>query len=101
MKYFNPKLMFEWCRAHIPAISAETFAWLAIVLMHSATVPSLVSTLVGLSDRMPTLDLVLLTWSGLVAMFIQAVIQRNMIQLVTISVGFMMQSLLLALIFFK
>jgi hypothetical protein len=42
-----------------------------------------------------------LTWAGLAALFAQACVQRNMLQIITIAVGFMMQSGLMALIFFK
>jgi hypothetical protein len=50
---------------------------------------------------MPTVDMVLLTWMGLVCLFAQAAVQRNMLQIITISGGFMIQSVLMALIFFK
>jgi hypothetical protein len=76
-------------------------AFLAVVLIHSATIPTLLAVLTGLSDRMPTVDLVLLTWAGLTALFAQACVQRNMLQIVTIAGGFIMQSSLMALIFFK
>jgi hypothetical protein len=44
---------------------------------------------------------VLLTWAGLTALFAQACVQRNMLQIITISVGFILQSSLMALIFFR
>jgi hypothetical protein len=45
--------------------------------------------------------MVLLTWMGLACLFMQAAVQRNMLQIITISAGFMVQSVLMALIFFK
>lgn len=98
---FNVKNLMAWFRTHMISLSAETLGWLAVVLIHSATVPTLLAVLTGLSDKMPTVDLVLLTWAGLVAMFCQACVQKNMIQIVTISAGFMLQASLMALIFFK
>jgi len=91
----------EYLAHHLAPISAETLAWLAVVFLHSATIPSLVAVLTGLGDGMPTVDMVLLTWMGLVCLFAQAAVQRNMLQIITISGGFMIQSVLMALIFFK
>jgi hypothetical protein len=45
--------------------------------------------------------MVLLLWAGLVALFMQAAVLNNRLQIVTISVGFMLQSVLMALIFFR
>lgn len=101
MPNIDARKIADWIAAHVAPVSAETFAWLAVVLFHSATIPTLLAVLTGLSDRMPTVDLVLLTWAGLGALFIQAAIQKNMLQLISISVGFMLQASLMALIFFK
>jgi len=71
-----------------------------VVLLHAATLPGLITVMLGWTDRMPQIDMVILTWSALVAMFVQALIQRNLLIAVTIAVGFMLQALLMALIFF-
>lgn len=101
LKNIDVKKIIDWLQAHLSPISAETLGWLAVVLIHSATIPTLLAVLTGLSDRMPTMDLVLLTWAGLTALFAQACVQRHMLQIVTIAGGFIMQSSLMALIFFK
>ena len=101
MPNIDIKKIAERVAQHVAPISAESFAWLAVVLFHSATIPTLLAVLTGLSDRMPTVDLVLLTWAGLAALFVQAAIQKNMLQLISISVGFMLQASLMVLIFFK
>lgn len=82
-------------------ISAETTGWLAVVVLHAATVPSLLAVMAGLTDRLPGVDLVLLLWTGLTLLFIKAAVQKDMLNLVTIGVGFVIQSSMLALIFFK
>jgi hypothetical protein len=64
-------------------------------------VPTLLAVLTGLSDRMPTVDLVILTWAGLTALFAQAAVNRNFLIMITITVGFILQAALMALIFFK
>ena len=98
---FDVKRLLTWLQDHMAPISSETLGWLAVVLIHSATIPTLLAVLTGLSDRMPTVDLVLLTWAGLSALFAQACVQKNFLQIITISVGFMLQAGLMALIFFK
>lgn len=95
------KKLQKWAINIIAPISAETLGWLGVVLVHCATIPSLLAVLSGLSDRMPSLDMVLLLWAGLAALFIQAAVLNNRIQLFTISIGFMIQSVLMALIFFR
>jgi hypothetical protein len=101
MQWLDIKKWVDYLALHIAPVSAETLAWLAVILLHSATIPSLVAVLTGLSDGMPTVDMVLLTWLGLACLFMQAAVQKNMLQIITISGGFMLQSVLMALIFFK
>lgn len=101
VKDFDVKKLLDWLQAHMVPLSAETLGWLAVILIHSATIPTLLAVLTGLSDRMPTVDLVLLVWAGLTALFAQACVQRNMLQIITISAGFIVQSSLMALIFFR
>ena len=40
-------------------LSAEAVGWLAIVFVHCATIPSVLSLMIGLSDKLPSLDVVL------------------------------------------
>jgi hypothetical protein len=97
----NVEIIQKWVVDHVAPISAETLNWIGIVLIHSATIPSLLAVMTGLSDRMPPIDMVLLLWAGLVALFMQAAVLNNRLQIVTISVGFLLQSVLMALIFFR
>jgi hypothetical protein len=90
----------SWLSLHFPEASAASLHLTAVVLLHSATIPSLVTVMLAWTDRMPQIDMVILTWAALVAMFVQALIQRNLLIAVAIAVGFMLQALLMALIFF-
>ena len=85
----------------ISVISAETFGWLAALVLHASTIPSLLAVMAGLTDRLPGVDLVLLVWTGLTLLFVKAAIQKDMLNIVTIGVGFIVQSAMMALIFFK
>ena len=82
-------------------VSSETFGWLAIIVLHSATVPSLLAVMAGLTDRLPGVDLVMLVWTGLTLLFVKAAVQKDMLNVVTIGFGFIIQAVLMALIFFK
>jgi hypothetical protein len=82
-------------------VSSETLGWLAIVLLHAATIPSLIAVMGGLTDRMPPLDMVLLVWTGLTLLFVRAAVLKDMLNLITIGFGFILQAALTALIFFK
>jgi hypothetical protein len=85
----------------VSKVSAETFGWLGVVILHASTIPSLLAVMSGLSDSMPPVDLVLLVWTGLGLMFVKAAVQKDMLNLVTIGIGFIAQATMLALIFFK
>ncbi len=91
----------EFIQTKISVISAETFGWLAAIVLHASTVPSLLAVMAGLTDRLPGVDLVLLVWTGLTLMFIKATIQKDMLNIVTIGIGFIIQAVMMALIFFK
>jgi hypothetical protein len=82
-------------------VSSETFGWLAIIVLHSSTVPSLLAVMAGLTDRLPGVDLVMLVWTGLTLLFVKAAVQKDMLNVVTIGFGFIIQAVLMALIFFK
>jgi hypothetical protein len=82
-------------------VSAETLGWLAVIVIHAATIPSLLAVMAGLTDKMPAADIVLLAWAGLTLLFAKAVVQRDMLNITTIGFGFIVQSALMVLIFFK
>jgi hypothetical protein len=82
-------------------ISAETFGWLAVIVLHASTIPSLLAVMSGLTDRLPGVDLVLLVWAGLTLLFVKAAVQKDMLNVITIGFGFIVQAVMMALIFFK
>ena len=90
-----------WLEQHLPKVSAETLGWLAVVLIHCATIPTLLALLTGLSDTVPNLDIVLFMWAGLVLLFFRAVVMRDLLNIITIGVGFITQAVIMAMILFK
>ncbi len=101
MQNFNIQQFKDTIAATISKVSVETFGWLGVVVLHSATIPSLLAVMSGLTDSMPPVDLVLLVWTGLALLFIKAAVQKDMLNLVTIGIGFIAQATMMALIFFK
>ena len=90
-----------WLEQHLPKVSAETLGWLAVIIIHSATIPTLFALLTGLSDNVPNLDIVLFMWAGLSLLFARAVVQKDMLNIVTIGLGFIVQATIMAMILFK
>jgi hypothetical protein len=86
---------------HFGKISADTLGWLAAILIHCATIPTLLALLTGLSDRTPSLDIVLFMWAGLVLLFGRAIILKDTLNIITIGVGFIAQASIMAMILFK
>lgn len=82
-------------------ISADTLGWLAAILLHAATIPTMLALITGLSDRPPSLDLVLFMWSALVLMFLRAIVLKDNLNIITIGLGFIVQAVMMALVLFK
>ena len=97
----NINKLKEFVSTKISVISAETFGWMAAIVLHASTIPSLLAVMAGLTDRLPGVDLVLLVWTGLTLLFVKAAIQKDMLNIVTIGLGFIVQAVMMALIFFK
>jgi hypothetical protein len=90
-----------WLEQHLPKVSAETLGWLAVVVIHCATIPTLLALLTGLSDTVPNLDIVLFMWAGLVLLFFRAVVLKDMLNIITVGLGFIVQAVIMAMILFK
>jgi hypothetical protein len=74
---------------------------LAVVILHSATLPSMLAYSQGLTNDYLPIDMVLLLWTGLMLLFIKAVIRKDMLNVITIGAGFAVQAGILALTLFK
>jgi hypothetical protein len=82
-------------------LSVETLEWLAILVLHAATVPSFLAVMAGITDDFPAVDLVLMLWLGLALLFVKAAVRKDMFNVVTVGFGFMLQAVMMALIFFN
>jgi hypothetical protein len=85
----------------VKSVSAEAVAWAAIVIIHLATVPSLLAVMSGYSHDLPPADLVLMIWLALILFLIRAALKRDILQMLTIGLGFAAQASMMVLLFFK
>lgn len=92
---------YAFARDHLGNISSHTLGWLTIVLLHLSTIPMLFSILLGQSDRMPPVDLMIFVWSGLITLFFKSLIEKNFLYIATICVGFVAQTVIMSLILFR
>jgi uncharacterized protein with PQ loop repeat len=99
--FFDLNQWVKNIKEHAPQVSAETMGWIAVILLHLATIPTMIAILTGLTEKMPPVDLVLFSWAGLFCFFIKATIQKDLLNIVTIGFGFFVQAALLALVVFK
>lgn len=91
----------DFVRNKLGKVSADTLGWLANIALHCATIPSLLALMTGITDKAPSVDLVLMLWASLGLLFFRAVLMKDLLNIVTIGVGFMLQAMALVLIFFK
>jgi hypothetical protein len=99
--YSIVNLIKDFITNKLGKISAETLGWIANICLHAATVPSLLAFMTGVTDITPSVDVVLMLWAALGLLFFRAVLLKDLLNIVTIGVGFMIQAVTLVLIFFK
>lgn len=98
---FNVSDVKTFFETHFRKLSAETIGWFAVVLLHCATIPPVVGLLLGISDRLPTIDVVFFIWAGLLLMFLRSLVLKDTLNIITIGVGFIVHAGLLGFLVFK
>ena len=77
---------------------SEIGGWIGMILIHGATVPTTMSVILGYSSELPPLSMVLLVWSGLFLFLLRAIVAKDTLYIVSNSIGFFFNTILLALI---
>ena len=98
---FDLQKIIEYCKVHITQATAETIAWVGILLIHAATIPTMIALMAGLTDKTPPVELVLFIWGGLALFFVKAAIVKDMLNVITIGFGFIVHAVILSLVLFK
>ena len=79
---------------------SELSGWIGMILIHSATLPVTLGIILGYTDTLPPASMILLVWSGLFLFLIRAIAQNDKLYIITNSIGFFFNSILLILIVF-
>jgi hypothetical protein len=93
--------LFNIIKEHITHISAHALGWIAIVMLHFASFPTLWAVLTARTDRLPNIDIMIFVWAALTTLFIKALLEKDRLYVTTISIGFVAQTVLMGLILFK
>lgn len=95
------KTVITFLKEHLGKVSAHTLGWITIILLHFSSVPTLLAVLMGKTDMLPPVDIMVFVWSALITMFFKALIEKNSLYIATICLGFAAQTVLMSLILFK
>ena len=79
---------------------AEVAGYVGMVLIHGAIVPTTVANIMGWSDAVPPVDMVIMLQVGLFLFLIRSIAQKDMLYIISNAFGFFTQSVLLAIIVF-
>ena len=96
-----PSKIYVFFQDHLGHISAHTLGWITIIVLHFASIPTLLAVLMAQSDKLPPVDLMVFVWAGLLTLFFKSLIERNFLYIATICMGFAAQTLIMGLILFK
>lgn len=96
-----PRWIWYFLRDNLGRVSSHTLGWITILLLHFSSIPTLVAVLMAQSDKLPPVDLMIFVWSALITLFFKALIERNVLYLATICLGFAAQTVIMSLILFK
>ena len=72
--------------------------WAGMCFVQAATLPTTINYLLGYSDKLPPLSMVLLVWIGLALYFVRAYSERNVLYMTSNGFGFVVNTVLLACI---
>jgi hypothetical protein len=79
----------------------EICGWVGLVLIHGSTVPATYGAIKGEAVILPPLSMVILIWSGLLLFFIRSAIMKDKLYMLTIGIGFFLQSVMLGFLVLK
>ena len=106
MKFFEyiskfVNLVYTFFKDHLGHLSAHTLGWITIILLHFASVPTLLSMILAQNDKLPPYDLMIFVWAALTTLFFKSLIEKNFLYVSTICLGFIAQVVMLGMIVFK
>jgi len=97
---FFKRLWLEF-KASIRKVTIDGIGWTALLALHAVTIPSMLGLMAGVTDNTPPIDMVIILWVALGLFYLKSILERNITSIVIIGMGFIAQSVLMALVFFK
>ena len=94
-------VIYTFFKDHLGHLSAHTLGWITIILLHFASVPTLLAMILAQSDKLPPYDLMIFVWAALTTLFFKSLIEKNFLYVSTICMGFIAQVVMLGMIVFK
>lgn len=86
---------------YISTISERVLSVSAIVILHCIFVPTLLAFLNSLSDKLPSLDSVLLVTIALTIMTLHAIVKNDRLLIITHMIGFITNLVILSMVVFR
>ena len=93
--------IYNFAKENLAKVSAHTLGWVAIILLFLANIPTLLAVLMGKSDILPPVDLMVFLYAGMIALFFKALIEKNSLYIATICLGFASHAVMQSLILYK
>ena len=82
-------------------ITKEVFNIISIILLHCATVPTLLALITGVIDKTTSVDVFVLIFAGLFVMMLRSIAHKEVFSTLVNCTGFFIQLVLMALVVFK
>lgn len=99
-KAFSKTTLREFVES-LKKISIDSIGWTAMAALHAVTIPTLLGLMTGLTDITPPIDMVIILWAALGLFYVKSILQKDIMNIIIIGTGFIGQSVLMALVFFK
>lgn len=93
--------IFEYIHKLIMNLSERVLSVSAIVILHCIFVPTLLAFLNSLSDKLPSLDSVLLVTIALTIMTLHAIVKNDRLLIITHMIGFITNLVILSMVVFR
>lgn len=95
------EVLLELIEKSFKDVSASTLSWLSIIAGHCVFIPSMLAILTAITDKTPSIDIVILVQAFLVLSFIRTVVVKDTVGTVIHALGWFTNMMLLALVLFK
>jgi uncharacterized protein YqgC (DUF456 family) len=79
----------------------EAGGYVGIALIQCANLPSLIGVMLGWSNDLPPLSMVLMVWAGLLLFLARSIYNRQTLYIVSEGIGIILQTLMLMVVVYR